>query len=650
MGLRRACTKRRAFNQMRTALVLGTGLLSAAPALAQHTEDNAVESAEDAFGTAVGHEQIGIYDEGNVRGFSPGNAGNFRMEGMYFDIQGSLGNRVIDGETIRVGPASQGYAFPAPTGIVDLTLRKADDKLNVSPLVSTDSFGTIGAEVDAQVPLAGKQLGLAAGVGIYDNQYANGGGSQRFNLGGVLRWRPRPQVELLAFANHEAFTGETAQALYIPTGNFLPARIERAKFIGPDFARTDSQSNTFGLVGHANLGDWTLRTGLFHSRYSQGIGYANLVFVNPDMSTDRQVFARPGNDSASWSGEGRISRRFREGPRQHLITLSLRGRSINGTYGGGETVDLGEAGLNEEIHVPKPDLIFGDLTDDHTRQVTGGASYSLAWRGLGEFTLGLTRTHYEKRVAVPGLPVARGVSDATLPYLSAASRLTDTLSLYGSYVRGLEDAGTAPGFASNANQVLPAIRTEQYDFGLRWSPVKDATLILGYFSIAKPYIDLDNANHYGELGDETHHGFEVSLTANPTSNLRIVAGGVFQHPRVTAAPTIAQPVGRRPVGQNDARTRFNINWTLPFAKAVTLDAYVNHDSSAAGTVDNAVTTPASTRFGFGFRYKFTLAGKPFTARAILYNIADTYVLVPVGSGVYVYNTRRNLNFYLTADF
>lgn len=122
-----------------------------------------VESAEDAFGTSTGHETIGVYDEGNVRGFSPGTAGNFRMEGMYFDIQGGLGNRVIDGETIRVGPAAQGYAFPAPTGVVDLQLKKAGDKLVVAPFLSADSFGGLGFEVDAQIPLSGKTLGVGPG-------------------------------------------------------------------------------------------------------------------------------------------------------------------------------------------------------------------------------------------------------------------------------------------------------------------------------------------------------------------------------------------------------------------------------------------------------------------------------------------------------
>ena len=627
-------------------LILGAG----APALAQTNTESAVESAEDAFGTSTGHEQIGVYDEGNVRGFSPGTAGNFRMEGMYFDIQGGLSNRVLDGETIRVGPAAQGYAFPAPTGVVDLQLKKAADKLNVSPFMSADSFGGHAFEVDTQIPLAGKSLSVATGVGVSENHYNSGGGSTGYTLGVVPRWRPAPNVEVLAFVNHQQSSDNTNGGLYIPTGNFAPARVVRGHYPGPDWAHSDSHSNAYGLVGRAILGDWTLRTGLFRSSYQDDGGYSNLLILDAGGLTDRQIYASPPSKSASTSGELRLSRRFSDGPRQHLITATLRGRSVGAHYGDGDLADLGSASLNEQIHVPKPVFAFSALTDDRTRQTTGGLSYSLRWKGLGEFTAGLQRTHYVKQVAAPGLPLARGTSDENLPYFSAAATLTPRLTLYGSYVRGLEDAGTAPSYASNANQVLPAIRTKQYDLGLRWSPIKQTTVIVGYFQIAKPYINLDTASFYGVLGAQQHKGVEFSLTTNPASNLRIVAGGVWLDPRATASPLIAQPLGARPVGQPQLRTRFNLDWTLPFAKAVTLNTYVNHDSGAFGTIDNTVYVPGSTRTGFGARYKFKLAGKDFTAKVTLYNVFDAFQYVALGSGVYGYNTQRNVQAYLAADF
>ena len=634
---------------LRRGLLCAAALAAPGTALAEDT-DNAVESAEDAFGTATRHEQIGVYDEGNVRGFSPGTAGNFRMEGMYFDIQGGLGSRVVDGSLIRVGPAAQGYAFPAPTGIVDLSLKKAGDKLGVSTFLQFDSYGAHGLEIDAQVPLAGKRLSLAAGIGIFDNHFPNGGESTGYNVGIVPRWRPAPNVELIAFANRQSFSDDTAGPIYIPNGNFAPPHFDVTKYSGPDWTRNNSTSDTFGLVGHANLGDWTLRSGLFRSNYEDDAGYANLVHINPDRSTERQVFARPGVDFGSWSGEFRVSRRFAEGPRQHLLMATVRGRSVDAIYGGGDLRSIGTAPLGETIHAPRPAFAFSGQTRDEVRQTTGGVSYSLKWKGIGEATAGLQRSHYVKKVDIPGVGPVSGTTNVTLPYFSATLNPTANLVLYGSFVRGLEDAGTAPGFAANANQVLPAIRTEQFDVGLRWTPIKDTTVILGYFSITKPYIDLDTANRFGVLGDQHHRGVEFSLTTNPTSNVRIVAGAVWLDPRVEAAPNIATPVGLRPVGQARLRSRFNINWTLPFAKAVTLDAYWNRETGSYGTVDNAVYAPGASRIGAGVRYRFKLAGKDFTARVAIYNVFDTQFFLPVGSGAYGHNIPRNVQGWIAADF
>ena len=86
---------------------------------AQHASDDPVAAADDAFGLTMGRESIGMYGPYGVRGFNPQVAGNVRIDGLYFDQEGYLSSRVVDGSTIRVGVSESGYAFPAPTGIVD---------------------------------------------------------------------------------------------------------------------------------------------------------------------------------------------------------------------------------------------------------------------------------------------------------------------------------------------------------------------------------------------------------------------------------------------------------------------------------------------------------------------------------------------------
>src|ERR1700686_1065266 len=90
---------------------------------AQHASDDPLATANDAFGLTLGLESIGLYGPGGVRGFNPQTAGAVRIAGLYFDQQGGLSNRVVEGSAVRVGVSAVGYTFPAPTGIVDYDLR-----------------------------------------------------------------------------------------------------------------------------------------------------------------------------------------------------------------------------------------------------------------------------------------------------------------------------------------------------------------------------------------------------------------------------------------------------------------------------------------------------------------------------------------------
>src|SRR5687767_7448035 len=71
------------------------------PVVAQRAAENAVRVAEDAFGSSIGNESIGLYGPGQVRGFSPVAAGNVRIEGLYMDRQGFMSQRLVSGSSVR---------------------------------------------------------------------------------------------------------------------------------------------------------------------------------------------------------------------------------------------------------------------------------------------------------------------------------------------------------------------------------------------------------------------------------------------------------------------------------------------------------------------------------------------------------------------
>src|ERR1700728_1938273 len=73
----------------------------------QRAEDNVVTAAEDAFGTSIGLQSVGLYSQNDARGFDPQQAGNLRIEGLYFDQETFATSPCMVRETaMRIGIAA----------------------------------------------------------------------------------------------------------------------------------------------------------------------------------------------------------------------------------------------------------------------------------------------------------------------------------------------------------------------------------------------------------------------------------------------------------------------------------------------------------------------------------------------------------------
>ena len=188
-------------------------LCSTSVALAQRTTDNATTQSKDAFGKRVGDEQIGIYNPYDVRGFSAVDAGNTRIEGLYYQQQASPTDRLIEGSTMRVGISAQGYAFPAPTGIADYSLRKPGEKTLLSMVGRVGPFNATVGQLDLSLPIDGRRLGVQAGIAYYNDNQHFGGTPHYLSLGVTPVWRPSDTVEIMPFWSSVRTTSQEAQTL-----------------------------------------------------------------------------------------------------------------------------------------------------------------------------------------------------------------------------------------------------------------------------------------------------------------------------------------------------------------------------------------------------------------------------------------------------
>ncbi|WP_288380731.1 hypothetical protein, partial [uncultured Massilia sp.] len=259
-------------------------------AIAGRSDENAMRQAEDAFGTSVGRETIGLYNSSSVRGFSPIAAGNARIEGLYFDQVWGLTPRIRRATNIRVGISAQGYPFPAPTGIVDYSFRKPGDSARLGLVTGGDSYGAAYVELDGEQPLApGLSLGVGGAAGA--NEYPNGTNSRYRNAALSLRWQPFAGLELVPFWHRsETYDDEKAPS-YLPRGSVLPPRIERRRFNGPEWADYRTTAMNGGLLATLRASpDWLLQGGIFRSMYADHRAFTHLLTdVTPDRTGNRRL-------------------------------------------------------------------------------------------------------------------------------------------------------------------------------------------------------------------------------------------------------------------------------------------------------------------------------------------------------------------------
>jgi iron complex outermembrane receptor protein len=635
-------------------IAIGAAMLAGGwhlPAAAQRTAENTVREAEDGFGKSVGSESIGIYASGEVRGFSATEAGNNRIEGVYWDRAAVLSSVITRGSTTRVGLSSFGYPLPAPTGIIDYDLRRTGTDTVVSVQVNSGDYLGTDLAVDAAIPL-GDRAGINLDFGLYDDEYVSGAGAWFVSYGGIARVRPVDGVELTGFYGGYTFGDEEQAPTIFTADGRVPQRIARRRFFGQDWADWAGGSYNYGGLAKVTAGDWQVAAGAFRSRFARD-EYHTAFYRGVDAAGVGRSFVLAGDDqtTGSRSGELRVSRVIADGPRRHRILASLRARAVAARYGGLATVDLGDAAIGVPDPRARPDFAISARTRDDVRQTSYAIGYEMRWAERLELNLGLTRTDYRKSVAVPGATAAVERDQPWLWNAAVAVLPTERLTLYAATTRGLEESGIAPGNAANPGAALPALRTRQYEAGVRYALPGGWRGTAAVFDIAKPYFDLDRRDGaFRQLGTVTHRGAEASLSGRPVAGLSVVAGAVWLRPRVSGQAVDDGRIGARPIGRTPLFVDASADYQIPGLAGVSIDAHATYEARRTANAANTAALPARAIIDLGGRYRTRIGRVPTLLRLQVRNLADTFGWRVSGGGGYTLLPGRRVTLSVTADF
>jgi iron complex outermembrane receptor protein len=630
-----------------SALVLAALALLSRTAQAQRSSEDAVAEALDAFGTGVGRETIGLYSAGNARGFSPIQAGNLRIEGLYFDTVSGfpfsfLPSRVVRGYAVHVGVAAQGYLLPAPTGVVDYQLRTPGNEPLASVLVGYATYGVAYAETDAQLPLIRDVLSIGGGVGYTRNAiYSGAGNSDDWTFGWTARWQPTENLEITPFwdfVDHREY-GEKATVFLDQSGypRYYSVQLAAVPWTGIKLLATQ-----FGTIARLHFGDgWQLAAGVFRSVQNVIGDFTLLENVGSHGVGDFSVTALPQQSSGSTSGEIRLSKLLHTGPVLNTFYLRMTGRDSSIEAAPGDTIDLGKASLTQVPLGHELQFDLGPITDVKVHQWTPGLAYKGVWPQHAELTMGLQKVGYQRNVMAPGVAT---VSDHSSPWLYSAAAtvsLTPKLLAYGSFTQGFEEIGTAPFNALNRNEPVPAQQTRQVDVGVRYQLAPKLQLVAGAFEIEKPYFNIDLGNVFRELGSTSNRGIELSVAGDLTEHLNVVSGLVLIEPTVHYRPgTVAGPTNAIAVGPVPGTITTAIEYHPAAISGLILGATLQALSSRYAVYPE-VDLPAVATIGVDARYRMRVLGKDATVWLQGYNLADTYGLYANPSSmIQAFDARR----------
>lgn len=221
-----------------------------------------------------------------------------------------------------------------------------------------------------------------------------------------------------------------------------------------------------------------------------------------------------------------------------------------------------------------------------------------------------------------GVQYAEYDESAVSPVLGLVVKPVDGLSLFANRIQGLSQGPTAPVTDPNIlnpGQVFPPYKSTQYEFGGKWG-TDNFNVSLAAFQIEQP-LSFVTDGIFGVNGKQRNRGLELTFDGEPVEGLRLIAGGSLTEAdlRDTGDASID---GNTAPGVPEYLLNANVEWDLPFLRALTVTGRVVHTGSQWVDKANTLEIPAWTRVDLGARYVLLAAEKPVTLRFNVDNIAN----------------------------
>lgn len=593
------------------------------------------------------------YDNVAIRGILVENRGNYRLNGS-LPIINLMDVPLENKERVEVlkGASSLYYGFVPPSGIVNYVTKRAGTQPVTSIATSLNQYGAVDLHADIGRRFgADNALGLRinAVTGREDIGIRNFSGDRQL-VSAALDFKVSPTVNLKFDVEHYRKNVSEQAAITVPAaagGVITLPRVPDSKTnLAGEWQRYAAESTNILARADVVLGDnWSAILELGQAR----------------MSRDRR-FSRFGNyNLATGNGTLTVSQSDGQEFENNNIRTELSGRVMTG--GVAHELSLGYTrNVREQDSRNTPTLTFAQnlynpVTIPYTPRTAANASTpsSITDKGLYAFDrvvlseqwqvlAGVRRSEYQSVT-----PTTRYTAEKISPSVSLMYKPASRVSVYASYIEGLEETGQAPFNRANAGELLPPSVNKQIELGVKAEVAQGLLLQAAYFDIKRPSTTVDAANRFVLGGESRYKGLEFAASGEISRQWAVVASALVMDPKIVKTTVLAE-LNKTP--ENAPKLTYSLfgEYRVASVPGLALNAGWYYTGKRPVNNANQAWIDGAGVLSLGARLRTRLLGANATLQANLDNATDKTYWSTAGNGLLGVGAPRTLRLAAKFDF
>jgi iron complex outermembrane receptor protein len=649
-----------------------------------------LDALRNIAGVSAAQTSTTVYSNIAIRGINVENRGNYRLNGI-LPIVNLIDLPLEDKDRVEAlkGASALYYGFTTPGGIVNLTMKRPTPTPYIAARLFGDDHGTVGAHIDASNTWGRVGARLNALYGSVDSGIDNTRG-HRSLFAGTFDFKPVDSVSVSLDAEHILkHVNEPGVFRYVelptptPSSPYptleLPPLLDPSVNFGPGWAanRAEERNLLAGLNWRISPA-WALSASYGNSyivrdRHFNTIDldtYGPNTNGDGDLSIGLQPSARFENSNYRVEISGALRLAFTK----HQLLLGSS-RNVRDAFTSISVPATCPGATPEQPRGPCRQNVFDPVEIPETPfPEPGGTRSSIDDVGYYLFDrieltdrlqmlVGLRKADYaETNLDTAAVTFA---DEPTSVSYGVIVKPRPWVSIYGTYIEGLESTRAAPMTASNAGAALPATDSTHREAGIKIEPRPALLLQAAYFDIERGSAFVNGANLYVLDGRARYRGAEFSVTGEITPGWSLYMTGQFLDAKqisgaesliaadpmtgvVTVVPTV---VGRKI--ENTPERTFSIASEYRLSgqgSGFSVNGAAYYVSERAVNQFNQAFIPGYTLFDLGAAYTGTFGGLETAFRVTAHNVGDKRYFSSTGNNVVAQGPPRVVRFSVTTRF